>query len=66
MIRRTSSEIAPWTLVAANDKYHARMHVLSTLCAGLEEALGEDREKLKRPEKGEKRKQKKKRKKRDD
>ncbi|MGD9932170.1 MAG: polyphosphate:AMP phosphotransferase, partial [Dehalococcoidia bacterium] len=39
MIERTSTEIAPWTLVEANDKYHARLKVLRTVEAGLERAL---------------------------
>ncbi len=39
MIDRTSTEIAPWTLVEANDKYFARIKVLKTLCERIEEAL---------------------------
>jgi polyphosphate:AMP phosphotransferase len=39
MIDRTSTEIAPWTLVEANDKYHARIKVLKTLCTRIEAAL---------------------------
>ena len=39
MVDRTSTEIAPWTLVEANDKYYARIKVLKTLCNQLEEAL---------------------------
>lgn len=39
MIERTSTEIAPWTLVESNDKYHARIKVLETLCAALEKAM---------------------------
>ena len=39
MIERTSTEIAPWTLVEANDKYYARTKVLETLCKHIEEAL---------------------------
>ncbi|MFZ5723661.1 MAG: polyphosphate:AMP phosphotransferase [Pseudomonadota bacterium] len=39
MIDRTSTEIAPWTLVEANDKYHARIKVLKTLCEQLENGL---------------------------
>ena len=31
MVERTSTEIAPWTLVEANDKYYARIKVLKTL-----------------------------------
>jgi polyphosphate:AMP phosphotransferase len=39
MIERTSTEIAPWTLVAANDKKHARIKVLKTLVKRIEHAL---------------------------
>jgi len=39
MVERTSTEIAPWTLVEANDKYHARIKVLKTLCQRIEAAL---------------------------
>ncbi len=39
MIDRTSTEIAPWTLVEANDKYYARIKVLRTLCQRIERAL---------------------------
>jgi polyphosphate kinase 2 (PPK2 family) len=58
MVRRTSTEIAPWTLVAANDKLHARMQVLTTLCHGLEDVLGPDEP----PRKAKKRKKDKKKK----
>ncbi|MEI6215547.1 MAG: polyphosphate:AMP phosphotransferase, partial [Desulfuromonadales bacterium] len=40
MIDRTSTEIAPWTLVEANDKYYARIKVMKTLCERLEKELG--------------------------
>ena len=39
MVARTSTDHAPWTLVAANDKKHARLTVLKTVCAALEAAL---------------------------
>ena len=39
MIDRTSTEIAPWTLVEANDKQFARIKVLRTLCERIEKAL---------------------------
>lgn len=39
MIDRTSTSVAPWTLVEANDKYHARIKVLRTLCKAIEAAL---------------------------
>jgi polyphosphate:AMP phosphotransferase len=39
MIDRTSTEIAPWTIVEAEDKYYARVKILRTLARTLEEAL---------------------------
>jgi len=39
MIDRTSTDIAPWTLVEANDKYYARIKILKTLCERIEAAL---------------------------
>jgi polyphosphate kinase 2 (PPK2 family) len=39
MVARTSTDIAPWTLVAAEDKNHARIRVLQTLCRRLEDVL---------------------------
>ncbi len=39
MVERTSTEIAPWTLVAANDKRHARIKVLKTIAKQIERAL---------------------------
>jgi len=39
MIDRTSTEIAPWTLVEANDKDYARVKVLQTLSERIEQAL---------------------------
>ena len=39
MVDRTSTEIAPWTLVEANDKKFARIKVLQTLCQAIEAAL---------------------------
>ena len=38
MLSRTSTSAAPWTLVAAEDKRHARLVVLRTLVEALEEA----------------------------
>ncbi|HXH71258.1 MAG TPA: polyphosphate:AMP phosphotransferase, partial [Mariprofundaceae bacterium] len=40
MVDRTSTEIAPWTLVEANDKRFARVKVLKTICHQLEAAMG--------------------------
>jgi len=39
MIERTSTPRAPWVLVEANDKYHARVKILSALVQSIEEAL---------------------------
>jgi polyphosphate kinase 2 (PPK2 family) len=39
MVDRTSTEIAPWTLVEANDKPYARIKILKTICERLEAAL---------------------------
>jgi polyphosphate kinase 2 (PPK2 family) len=39
MIDRTSTELAPWTLVAANDKYAARLAVLRTMVDTLDRVL---------------------------
>lgn len=39
MVDRTSTEYAPWTLIEANDKRHARIKVLKTLCETLERNL---------------------------
>ena len=43
MVERTSTGNAPWTLVEANDKNHARVKVLRTLCERLEAELGQAR-----------------------
>jgi polyphosphate kinase 2 (PPK2 family) len=39
MVEKTSSELAPWVLVEAEDKYYARLKVLKTLEASLSGAL---------------------------
>jgi polyphosphate:AMP phosphotransferase len=39
MVDRTSTEIAPWTLVEANDKNFARIKILKTLCERIEAAM---------------------------
>ncbi|BBJ00680.1 polyphosphate:AMP phosphotransferase [Ferrigenium kumadai] len=36
MVDRTSTELAPWTLVEANDKNFARIKILKTLCQQIE------------------------------
>ena len=41
MIERTGSAHAPWTLVSAECKRHARLSVLETFCERLEGALAE-------------------------
>lgn len=40
MLQRTSTPHAPWTIVEANDKKHARLKTLRTLCERIEAALG--------------------------
>ena len=42
MVDRTSSEIAPWTLVEANDKRFARVKVIRTINDALEAAYASD------------------------
>jgi polyphosphate:AMP phosphotransferase len=39
MVDRTSTEIAPWTLIEAEDKHYARVKVLRTLCEAIEKAI---------------------------
>lgn len=41
MVERTSTRIAPWTLVEGNDKRYARIKVLERLCEQLERRLDE-------------------------
>lgn len=38
MVERTSTELAPWTLVEANDKHFARVKVLQTVCDAIDNA----------------------------
>ncbi|MNC86113.1 Polyphosphate kinase 2 [compost metagenome] len=45
MVDRTSTSFAPWTLIEANNKYHARIKVLKTLCFAIESALKRVRKK---------------------
>lgn len=42
MVDRTSTGLAPWTLVEANDKNFARVKVLKTICERLEAAIKSD------------------------
>lgn len=39
MVDRTSTDIAPWVLVEANDKNFARIKILNTLCQQIEAAM---------------------------
>ncbi len=39
MVDRTSTSVAPWTLVEANNKYYARVKVLRTLAEAVERAV---------------------------
>jgi polyphosphate:AMP phosphotransferase len=39
MIERTSSEIAPWNVIASDDKLWSRIEVLKRICATIENAL---------------------------
>jgi polyphosphate:AMP phosphotransferase len=39
MVDRTSTSLAPWNLVEANDKWFARVKVLRTICEALDKAL---------------------------
>jgi polyphosphate kinase 2 (PPK2 family) len=41
MVDRTSTSIAPWTLVEANNKYYARIKILKTFARAIERALDE-------------------------
>jgi polyphosphate:AMP phosphotransferase len=43
MVDRTSTEIAPWTLVEAEDKLFGRVKVLQTICRRIERALERSR-----------------------
>lgn len=40
MLVRTDSPHAPWTIIEANDRYHARIKVLETIILSLESRLG--------------------------
>jgi AMP-polyphosphate phosphotransferase len=41
MVARTNTPYAPWNLIAANDKRHARLQVLQTVTAALQHRLDE-------------------------
>jgi len=40
MLVHTSTPVAPWTVVEADDKYHARLKVLDTLGSAIKKAVG--------------------------
>jgi polyphosphate kinase 2 (PPK2 family) len=42
MLELTESEFAPWTIVEATSKWHARQKVFETIIAGMEARLGAD------------------------
>lgn len=42
MAERTSTAKCPWTIVAGEDKYFARIEIIKTLCERLTQALGTD------------------------
>lgn len=44
MVARTSTDFAPWTLEAGDDKYFARIQVLKTVCERLETVLNKKKE----------------------
>lgn len=39
MVERTSTRLAPWTLIEGNDKYFARLKVLKTACSSIRVAI---------------------------
>ena len=39
MIERTGTAAAPWILVGANNKYHARVKILGSLVRALDDRL---------------------------
>ena len=39
MVERTSTRLAPWTLVEGNDKYFARLKILKTACSSVKAAV---------------------------
>ncbi len=39
MVDRTSTDLAPWTLVEGNDKLYARIRILKTLCEKIEKEI---------------------------
>jgi polyphosphate:AMP phosphotransferase len=47
MLRRTSTTYAPWTILEANDKLHARIKALETVAGALDAALAKNQNKNK-------------------
>ena len=45
MVERTSTGMAPWTLVEADDKAYARVKILRTICERMEEVLNPEKPK---------------------
>ena len=43
MVERTSTGMAPWTLIESNDKNYARVKILQTLCKRLEKEFRDER-----------------------
>jgi polyphosphate kinase 2 (PPK2 family) len=39
MVAKTSTDTAPWQIVAANNKYQARLEVVEAVCAKIREKL---------------------------
>ena len=52
LVERTSTEIAPWHLIEAEDKAWARIRVLRTLCEGLERVCGADEKPRRKKKRG--------------
>jgi polyphosphate kinase 2 (PPK2 family) len=50
LLSRTSTDIAPWTILAANDKYYARVQALTAYRDALKKALKQSIKKVKSPE----------------
>jgi hypothetical protein len=42
MLEQTDTEYAPWTIVEATSKWHARKKIFDTVIAALEKRLGPD------------------------
>jgi len=50
MLERTESEFAPWTIVEATSKWHARRKVFESIIGALEQALGDEAPTREQPE----------------